>query len=221
MRRFDEIMQMAAGHHGGVEAVEAMLPSASSAAALAAIPDDRWLSTLSRCVFSAGFNWRVVEDKWPGFEDAFHGFEPGRCRLMDDEALEKAAKAGGIGHMAKARTIRDNAEFFIALAEEAGSAAAWFAARPPERFVETLEILKKRGGRLGGTTPQYFLRMMGADGFLTSTDVIAALKREGVIEGPPTSRKALAAVQAAFNAWKLESGRPLMAISRALALSIG
>ena len=27
-------------------------------------------------VFSAGFVWRVIEQKWPGFEEAFLGFEP-------------------------------------------------------------------------------------------------------------------------------------------------
>ncbi|MEO0760950.1 MAG: DNA-3-methyladenine glycosylase I [Pseudomonadota bacterium] len=221
MRHFDEIHALAAGHHGGAEAVEALLPRPLPAEALAAIPDDRWLSTLSRMVFSAGFNWQVVEAKWPGFENAFHRFVPGRCALMDDEALEIAAKAGGIGHMAKARAIRDNAVFFGDLAREHGSAAAWFAARPATAYAETLETLKKRGARLGGTTAQYFLRMMGADGWVTSTDMVAALQREGVIDGPPTSKKAMAAIQTAYDTWRTQSGRPNAQISRLLALSIG
>jgi hypothetical protein len=41
-----------------------------------------------------------------------------------------------------------------------------------------------------------------------------------VVDKPPTSKKALAAVQAAFNAWAEESGRDLSQISRVLAMSV-
>ncbi|MEL6774347.1 MAG: DNA-3-methyladenine glycosylase I [Pseudomonadota bacterium] len=221
MRRFDEISALAAGHHGGEKSVEALLSRPLGNAALRAIPDDRWLSRLGQCVFSAGFNWSVVDKKWPNFEEAFHGFAPGPITLMDDEAVEIAARAGGIPHMAKAMAIRDNAVLFRALAAEHGSAATFFADWPAERYVELLELLKKRGGRLGGSTAQYFLRFMGVDSFITSADVTAALVREGVVDKAPTSKKAMAATQAAFNAWRAESGRSLTEISRTLALSVG
>ncbi|MEM6487306.1 MAG: DNA-3-methyladenine glycosylase I [Pseudomonadota bacterium] len=221
MRSFDQIFAMAAGHHGGAKAVAAALPRPLGHDALLAVPDAQWLSILSRTVFSAGFAWKVVEAKWPAFEDAFGGFVPGPITLMDDEALEIAARAGGIPHMAKARAVRDNAILFRELASEHGSAAAFFAGWPPERYDALLELLKKRGGRLGGSTAQYFLRMMGIDGWITTTDVTAALVREGVVDKAPTSRKAMAAVQGAFNAWRVESGRPLCAVSKTLALSVG
>ncbi|MEL6197913.1 MAG: DNA-3-methyladenine glycosylase I [Pseudomonadota bacterium] len=221
MRRFEEIFALAAGHHGGAKAVEALLQRPLGHAALTAIPDDRWLSRLSQCVFSAGFNWSVVEKKWPGFEDAFQGFAPGPISLMDDEAVEKAAKAGGIPHMAKAMAVRDNAVFFRELAAEHGSAGAFFADWPAETYADLLELMKKRGGRLGGTTAQYFLRFMGVDSFIISGDVGAALIREGVVDKAPTSKKAMAATQGAFNAWRAESGRSLTEISRTLALSVG
>ena len=80
-------------------------------------------------------------------------------------------------------------------------------------------MLKKRGSRLGGAA-QFGLRFMGRDGWILSNDVVARLVAEGVIDKPPTSRKAMAAVQSAFNAWRAESGRSLTEISRVLALSI-
>ena len=61
---------------------------------------------------------------------------------------------------------------------------------------------------------------MGKDGFILSRDVVAALIREGVIDKPPSSKKAMAAVQAAFNHWADESGHSLTAISQTLARSI-
>lgn len=220
MRDFDELFAMAAARKGGAAAFEATLPVPRPRDDLAGVPDDRWLSRLCQHVFAAGFNWRVVEDKWPAFEEAFHGFEPARCAAMDDEALERAAKAGGIGHMAKARAIRDNAVFLRDLAAGHGSAARAIADWPETDQVGLLELMKKRGGRLGGTTAQYALRAMGKDGFVLSTDVGRALVREGVVGKAPSSKRDLAAVQAAFDGWVAQSGRPYMQVSRVLACSI-
>ena len=81
-------------------------------------------------------------------------------------------------------------------------------------------MLKKRASRLGGATAMYFLRGMGVDSFITSTDVSRALIREGVIDKPPSSKRDFDAVQTAFNRWHDESGRPLTHIGRVLACSI-
>ena len=62
---------------------------------------------------------------------------------------------------------------------------------------------------------------MGRDSFILSRDVGAALVREGVVDKPPSSKRDMAAVQAAFNAWMAESGRGLTQISRTLAMSVG
>jgi 3-methyladenine DNA glycosylase Tag len=83
-----------------------------------------------------------------------------------------------------------------------------------------LELLKARGARLGGLAGSLALRTMVKDSFLLSTDVVTALKREGVIDGPGTSRRALQAIQGAFNGWMAESGRGLTQISRVLALTV-
>jgi 3-methyladenine DNA glycosylase Tag len=61
---------------------------------------------------------------------------------------------------------------------------------------------------------------MGVGGFVLSKDVVRALIREGVVDKAPTSQRDLARVQAAFDQWRAESGRPLGAISRTLACSI-
>jgi 3-methyladenine DNA glycosylase Tag len=64
------------------------------------------------------------------------------------------------------------------------------------------------------------LRGMGVDSFILTRDVVRALVREGVVEKAPTAKRDLARVQAAFNQWSEESGRPLTQISRVLACSI-
>ncbi|MEO0910938.1 MAG: 3-methyladenine DNA glycosylase, partial [Pseudomonadota bacterium] len=67
---------------------------------------------------------------------------------------------------------------------------------------------------------QYFLRFMGADCYILSRDVTAALVREGVVDKQPTSKKAMVQVQEAFNSWMEESDFGLTQVSRILARSI-
>ena len=53
-----------------------------------------------------------------------------------------------------------------------------------------------------------------------SPDVVKALIGQKVVAKMPSGKKDLAAVQAAFNRWREESGRPLCQISRVLAASV-
>ena len=218
---FDTLYTLAAGRKGGPDAFERTLQAPFSADSLAATPDDRWLSAMSLRVFQAGFNWSVVENKWPAFEEAFFGFDPNRCAALTDEDIDALmGNAKIIRHGKKIRSVAENAAFVKALRDEHGSAGAFFAKSPPEDYVDLLWTLKKRASRLGGTTAQYFLRGMGVDGFILTRDVVRALIRDGVVERDPSSKRDLDAVQEAFNHWHRESGRPLMQISRVLACSI-
>ena len=223
MQTYQAIFARAAERHGGAKALETKLAESrpKSPAELAALPDDRWLAEMTRRIFQAGFNWSVIDNKWDGFEAAFEGFDVGRWAMAGDDDLDRLARDTRIvRNPQKIRTVRENAVFLSDLAKEHGSAARFFADYPVTDQVGLMDILKKRGSRLGGTTAQYLLRLIGKDAFVLSRDVTAALIAAGVINKPPTSAKALAAVQEAFNSWMEESGRPLTQISRTLALSI-
>jgi 3-methyladenine DNA glycosylase Tag len=221
MRSFDQIYRIAAERKGGPAALEDLLPTPKPPAALRKIPDDRWLAGMTKRVFCAGFNWTVIENKWDGFEAAFEGFPPGRWAMMSDDDLDRLVQDKRIVRNAgKIQSVRDNAVFLCDLAREYGSAAKCFADWPDTDYVGLLDMLKRRASRLGGNSGQYFLRFMGKDSFITSGDVAKALVREGVVDKAPTSKRDLQAVQAAFNQWREESGRPLAQISRVLACSV-
>ena len=222
MRSFEDIRAIAAGRHDDLDKRLAALEPPKSAKKLAAIPDDRWLSCMTKCVFQAGFNWKVVDNMWPGFEAAFDGFDIGRCAMLNDDDIARLTKDTRIVRNGmKIRSVHENAVFVGALAKEHGGVGRFFGGWPAEDYVGLLAELKKRGSRLGGATGQYFLRFMGVDSFILSRDVTARLIAEGVIDKAPSSQKAMAAVQDAFNAWREQSGRPFNEISRVLALSIG
>ena len=224
MRAFAEIYAEAAERKGGAAALEALIADQTpkGRAELLATPDDRWLAQMTRCVFQAGFNWKVIDNKWPGFEAAFHGFEPRINAAMSDEEFDAHLKDTRIVRNAqKILSVRANAQFLVDLAAEHGSAARFFTEWPDSDFVGLLEVMKKRAARLSGETAMRFFRWMGRPSFITTRDVTAALIEAGVIDKPPTSRKDLQAVQGAFNAWSADSGRDLSSLSRVLALSTG
>ena len=131
MKHFSKLYELAARRKGGEAALEALIPKPKSAAALARIPDDRWLSAMAKAVFRAGFNWNVVENKWDGTEAAFNGFDPHAVAFMSDDDLDVLVKDERIiRHWKKLKAIRSNAQFVVDLAAEHGSAAKYFARYP-------------------------------------------------------------------------------------------
>ncbi|HEY1752773.1 MAG TPA: DNA-3-methyladenine glycosylase I [Caulobacteraceae bacterium] len=224
MQDFEIIYARAAERQGGAAALEARLKehAPKSRVALAAIPDHRWLAEMTRGVFRAGFNWQVIDHKWDGFEAAFHGFDPALNAAMSEEEFDAHLKdARIIRNAQKIASVRANGQFLVDLAREHGSAATFFADWPDSDFVGLLELMKARAARCAGETAMRFFRGMGKAAFITTRDVAAALIEAGVVDKPPSGRKDLQAVQAAFNAWSEATGRDLNALSRVLALSAG
>jgi len=223
MTSFDEIYDRAAKRKGGEAALEDMLAGSTvlDGPALGAIPDDRWLSQASRMVFSAGFNWRVVENKWPAHEVAFENFVPGAIANFPDERLhELASDASIIRHGAKIKSVQDNALWFLRVADEYGSFGAMVGQWPVTDFIGLTAKMKKEGTRLGGTTGQYFLRFMGVPSFMATKSVEAALKQFGIIDKGLSTKSGQVEAQAAFNGWMDETGRSLTDLSRVVAMSI-
>ncbi len=221
MITFAEITVRAAERKGGAEAMEALLIRPLPLEQLAAIPEDRWLSEMTRAIFQSGFSWQLIDRRWPLFEAAFEGFSVTRWLFMSDDDLDHLLKTPGlVANAHKLKSVAGNARFLSDIAKEAGSAGQWFAGWPAERYMELCRVLKERGSRLGGKTGQYVMRRMGKDALILSSAVIKALNEAGVVTGEPSSKKDFAAIQAAIDAWRAESGRGLSQISQILAWSL-
>jgi 3-methyladenine DNA glycosylase Tag len=178
---------------------------------------------MTRRTFSAGFAWSVIEAKWPGFEEAFLHFKPGQLSLQPDEFWEGLmTDARIVRNGAKIMSVRANAGFIRDVAQEHGSFGKLLAKWPSSDEIGLLELLAKRGSRLGGNTGQMLLRFLGWDGFVTSKDVVACLRDAGLdVAEVITSKRDFAKVQAQFNAWAEETGLAYVHLSRICALSIG
>jgi 3-methyladenine DNA glycosylase Tag len=217
-RKFSPILALAEQHHGA-DGVRARLAGMTGDLRQS---DDRFLSGMTKAVFSSGFSWEVVEQKWPGFERAFEGFDPHRVAFYADDDITRLLKDTRIiRNGAKIAATIANARFVVNTAKAHGSFGAFLRGWPPSDQVGLMEHFKQNAARLGGSSAMYFLRFSGWDAFILNGDVIKALIREGVIDKPPTSKAQLRAVQDAFNAWTTESKRPQREVSRILALSVG
>ena len=223
MPDFESIYATACERKGGESAVKKLLPKSLSGKKLAAIPEDRYLAEFSRKIFQSGFVWRVVEQKWAGFEELFWGFDIEKLLMMPDDMLERKAQDPKIiRNYRKVCTIRDNATMIAATRRQQQCSFGEFIAAWPADDVTGLWLyLKQHGSRLGGNTGPYALRALGVDTFLLTRDVEGFLRLHGIIDGGIGSKKALAAAQAFFNELKTQSGRSLAELSSLVSFNFG
>jgi 3-methyladenine DNA glycosylase Tag len=220
---FKTIRARAEKRKGGPKALEKLLPRKPDMKRLAKLSDDRILAEMTKRVFSAGFAWSVIEAKWEGFEQAFLGFEPAKLVFQPDDFWDaRLSDTRIVRNGAKIHSVRENAGFVQEIAKEHGSFGKFLSNWPSSDEIGLLDLLAKRGSRLGGNSGQMLLRFVGWDGFVTSQDVVACLRDAGLgIAEEVKSKGDLAKVQAQFNAWAAQTGLPYVHLSRICAMSIG
>jgi 3-methyladenine DNA glycosylase Tag len=221
MRDYKWLHEYCLNRFGSAEALEARLPQPRSDAELRALGDDRYLSAISLRIFRAGLKHSLVDAKWPVFEQLFFGFDPEKVVLMGAEHLENLMQdARIIRHLGKLKSVPRNAQFVLDVRREKGSFGGLIADWPVTDIVGLWHYLAKHGSQLGGLSAPRLLRMVGKDTFIPTDDMVAALKAQNIIDKAPTSLKDRAAVQAAFNQWHAQSGRPLCQLSMMLAYTV-
>ncbi|MBL8702179.1 MAG: DNA-3-methyladenine glycosylase I [Alphaproteobacteria bacterium] len=223
MPSFKSIRARAEKRKGGAAALAKLLPPKPRPKSLAKLGDDRVLAEMTKRVFQAGFVWSIIEAKWPGFEAAFLGFKPDRLLAQPPEFWDRLTKdARVVRNGAKIMSVRRNADFVREMAREHGSFGKMLATWPATDQAGLLDLLAKRGDRLGGNSGQLLLRFLGWDAFVLSRDVVACLRDAGLdISEKASSKRDLAKVQAQFNDWAEETGLPRVHLSRICAMSIG
>ena len=222
MKKFDVYYQRALERKGGEKELKALMPdNLKTDNELMAIPDDRYLAKMTKSVFKAGFVWRVIDSKWPGFEEAFWQFNIERCAWMSPDDIDAlVSNTRIIRNHQKIVTVLANAAMILEIRESHGSFGQFIADWPSSDYVGLLTYLNKQGSRLGARTSQYFLRSMGRDGYILGNDGVAAMIDAGVIDKYPNSKRDMQAVQAAYNEWQQQSGLNLAQISKVLAFSV-
>ncbi len=107
---FSYLYDHACERKGGEKALKALMPKTKSKHRLKNLGSDRYLAEFTRKIFQSGFVWRVVDKKWPQFEEVFWEFDIERLLMMPDDMLERKAQDPAIiRNFSKVKTVRENA----------------------------------------------------------------------------------------------------------------
>ena len=97
--------------------------------------DNDYFERMSRVIFMSGLNWRTLEKKWPGIQEAFAHFNIDVVAEFQEPEIEALMlNPAVIRNQAKIRAIVANAQTMQHIAREHGS------------FEHYLSELKKLGG---------------------------------------------------------------------------
>ncbi len=222
MEDFQVTYERAVERKGGVKALESLMPTTLTDKQIAKLSDKAILSAMAMKIFQSGFVWRVVENKWPGFEEVMWGLEPKKLALASDEQIEKMAQDKRIiRNLTKVKAVRENAYYIQTISKKHGSFGQFLSQWKSTEITQLWLTLKKDGSRLGGNTGANFLRAIAKDTFILSQDVVSHLVGQGVVDKPPTSQRDLKATQQAFNELQQQSDRCMADISRIISCSVG
>lgn len=221
--KFRTVYERALDRKGGESALENLLIEPASPDDIRAIPEDRFLATMTKCINQAGFSWKVIEQKWPEFEEAFFGFKVDTLSLLSDEQWEAYTDDRRVVRSwQKIKALKENVAWLYEERSLHQGVANLIADWPDDDYIGLLAYIKKQGARLGGNSGQRFLRYMGKDSFVLSRDVMTALIGLGLdLKPEPSSQREMKLIQQVFNAWREETGRPMVQLSQIAAFSVG
>jgi 3-methyladenine DNA glycosylase Tag len=121
-----------------------------------------YLETLSKPVFQAGMNWRVIEAKWDGTREAFKGFDPKTVAAFRPRDIERLLKDPRVVRSrGKLEAVVDNAQTILELDAEYGGFRKYL--RSHGDFAATVADLKKQFRYIGDTGAYTFLYMVGEE----------------------------------------------------------
>jgi 3-methyladenine DNA glycosylase Tag len=121
---------------------------------------DGYLEVMSKVIFTAGINWKVVHAKWDGIRDAFGGFETAKVAELTPADVDRLAEDTRlIRNRKKIESIIDNAGTLLELENQPGGFAAQLASAGD--FQAQVDYLKRTFRFLGPSSAHIFLAMVG------------------------------------------------------------
>lgn len=119
-----------------------------------------YLETMSKVVFQSGMSWKLIENKWPGIQEAFEGFDIQKVADYDERDIERLSQdVRVIRNYKKLVAIVGNAAKIIELDKEFGSFQKYL--RSHGDFAATLKAMRKDFKFVGPMGAYYFLHVVG------------------------------------------------------------
>ncbi len=124
----------------------------------AAADDSGYFEALTKSVFDAGFSWKVVRDKWPSFQEAFHGFDIDRVAAYDERDVDRLlADEGIVRNGRKIQATIENARVMKQLVAQHGSFRAYLRTLDGLTWQKRTKTLSKAFKNVGPSGVYWFL----------------------------------------------------------------
>ena len=121
-----------------------------------------YLEVMTKAVFQSGMSWKVVNSKWPGFQDGFQGFDVAAVAAMDESAIDTlAADTRIIRNRRKIVATVHNAQRLIELDEEYDGIRNYL--RSHDDFYAVLKDVRKQFKYMGDTGTYYWMYVLGEE----------------------------------------------------------
>ena len=119
-----------------------------------------YLEVLTKAVFESGMSWKIIENKWPGFREAFHGFDPETVATFSPDQVDALTSDTRIvRNRRKIDATIHNAGVMLDLDREFGGFQNYL--RKQGEFWATVADMRKRFKHVGDFGAYYFLYVVG------------------------------------------------------------
>jgi 3-methyladenine DNA glycosylase Tag len=119
-----------------------------------------YLDAMARNMFQTGISWQVVDSKWPGIREAFHGFDPNRVARMGTRDIDRLmGDTRVIRNRKKLEAVTHNARRMVELDAEYKGFKKYLDSLGD--FDNTKKELHKQFAFMGDAGSWYFLWTVG------------------------------------------------------------
>jgi len=127
--------------------------------------DDAYFENMTRVIFMAGLNWKVISRKWSDFRKAFGNFSVDQVAKFDEKKIQQLMNnARIIRNKAKIIATINNAKQFQSIKKNYGSFQHYMAnLDKSSNYALVIKDLGKKFSRIGPSSAHIFLYSAGED----------------------------------------------------------
>lgn len=126
--------------------------------------DDGYLEQMAKTVFRSGFNWHVIEKKWPDFQKAFVGFSINTVARFNENIIDRLMKDKGIvRNYRKIVATIDNARKMEEVVEKHGSFRKYLKEMSSDGEEKLCKAIVNNFSYVGDSMVVSFLRSVGEE----------------------------------------------------------
>ena len=125
--------------------------------------DEAYFENMSRVIFQAGLNWKVIDNKWSTTKTAFAKFSPAKVACFTNSDVARLMNDTGIvRNKAKIQATIHNATEFQNIKKQYGSFQKYIDSLDKDKnYAQAVKELTKRFKHIGTSSASLFLYTVG------------------------------------------------------------